>query len=327
MTQPTAPFSISDSISRTLNIEIAGLQAMQQLVAADLAAPLERAVNAILNTNGRVIVAGLGKSGHVGRKIAATMASTGTPAYFVHPAEAGHGDLGMIVPGDVILALSWSGETAELAALLDYAHRFDVTLIAITSNAQSTLAKAATIPLILPKAQEACPNGLAPTTSTLLQMAMGDALAVALLEARGFTAKDFKVFHPGGRLGAFLKTARDLMHTGENLPIVPLTQPMSEALLYMTQKGFGCLIAVDAQGALAGVITDGDLRRHMSPQLLTLTVSDVMTANPRSIQPTTFVSDALAMMNNAKITSLIVVDSGKPVGLLHLHDLLRAGVK
>ncbi len=319
--------TIQESIHKTLAIEIAGLQAFQTLANGALAAPLQQAVEAILASTGRVIVAGLGKSGHVGRKIAATMASTGTPAYFVHPSEASHGDLGMILENDVILALSWSGETAELAGLLDYARRFHITLIAITSNSESTLAKAATIPLVLPKAQEACPNGLAPTTSTTLQMVLGDVLAVGLLEARGFTAKDFKIYHPGGRLGAFLKTAKDMMHAGNTLPITHTHTPMSEALLTMTQKGLGCAIVVNNEGVLQGVVTDGDLRRHMSAGLLSQSAAQIMTKNPRTITASTFVSDALAIMNELKITSLIVVEGNAPVGLLHVHDLLRAGVQ
>jgi arabinose-5-phosphate isomerase len=278
-------------------------------------------------------VMGMGKSGHVGRKIAATLASTGTPALFVHPGEASHGDLGMIVPGDGVLALSNSGETAELADLIAHARRFGLPLVAVTARAGSALGGAADVALVLPEAEEACPMGLAPTTSTAMQMALGDALAVALLRRRGFTAADFHRFHPGGRLGAQLgarlKRVRDLMHTGADMPLGDAALPMAQALLVMTEKRFGCLGVIGSDGRLAGIVTDGDLRRHMGPDLLARAVGEIMTASPRTIGAEALAAEALHAMNaHARpVTALFVVDTaGMPVGILHLHDLLRAGV-
>ena len=268
----------------------------------------------------------MGKSGHVGRKIAATLASTGTPAFFVHPSEASHGDLGMITPDDAIMALSWSGETAELKDLIDYSRRFRIGLIAITAVTDSTLGRAADVVLAMPQAREACPHNLAPTTSTLMQAALGDALAIALLESRGFTAIDFSHFHPGGRLGAMLKFVRDIMHTGEEIPLAAVGTRMSEAIAEMTEKTFGCVGITDRRGDLVGIITDGDLRRHMSANLLDLAVEEVMTPKPRTVRPDQLVSEALELLNSTKKTQLIVVDHGKPVGVVHFHDLLRAGV-
>jgi arabinose-5-phosphate isomerase len=300
---------------------------------AELAATLDgefaRAVARLEAVSGRVVVSGMGKSGHVARKIAATLASTGTPALFVHPAEASHGDLGMILPGDAILALSNSGETAELADLIAHAARFGILLMAITGRRESALAKAADITLLLPKAAEACPMGLAPTTSTTMQLALGDALAVALLNRRGFSRTDFLAFHPGGKLGARLKRVADLMHTGDALPVAPAATSMKQALLLMTGKGFGCLCATDAEGRLAGIVTDGDLRRAMGPDLLSRTVAQVMNPAPLTARPDMLAAEALRVMNQRKrpITSLFVLDdAGRPVGLLHVHDLLRAGV-
>jgi arabinose-5-phosphate isomerase len=308
-----------------LRAECAGL--------SDLAASLDehftRAVARLAAVRGRVIVSGMGKSGHVGRKIAATFASTGTPAHFVHPAEASHGDLGMIVAGDAILALSNSGETAELADLISHASRFGIPLIAITARAGSALAQAADVALLLPAAAEACPMGLAPTTSTTMQLALGDALAVALLNRRGFTHTDFQTFHPGGRLGARLRRVGELMHTGEALPLTVPGAAMPDALLLMTGKGFGCVGVLDAAGALAGIVTDGDLRRAMGPDLLGRTVGAIMNATPRTVRPDMLATEALRVMNDPHrpITTLFVLDSArKPVGLLHVHDLLRAGV-
>jgi arabinose-5-phosphate isomerase len=307
---------------RTIEIEARALQSLAQRQRE----PFARAVAAVLACRGRVVVMGMGKSGHVGRKIASTFASTGTPAQFVHPGEASHGDLGMITRADAILALSWSGETAELKDLVDYSRRFRVPLIAITSSADSALGRAADVVLELPKATEACPMGLAPTTSTLMQLAIGDALAVALLEGRGFTARDFKVFHPGGKLGASLAFVRDLMHVGEQVPLVAAGAPMSEAIVAMSAKGFGCVGVVDGAGALVGIVTDGDLRRHMAPDLTTRRVDDVMTRAPRTARPDQLASEALETMEARKITALFAVDAGRPVGLIHLHDLLRAGL-
>jgi arabinose-5-phosphate isomerase len=276
-----------------------------------------------------VVVTGMGKSGHIGRKIAATLASTGTPAQFVHPGEASHGDLGMLVRGDVVLALSNSGETAELADLIEHAHRFGLPLVAITQNERATLARAADVVLALPAAPEACRIGLAPTTSTTMQLALGDALAVALLTRRGFGPQDFRQFHPGGRLGARLRRVRDLMHAGGDMPLAPPETPMHAALLEMSAKRFGCLGVVDADGRLVGIVTDGDLRRHMGPDLLTRRVEEIMTRAPRAIGPEALAADALRMMNEPRhpITTLFVVDAARvPLGILHVHDLLRAGI-
>ncbi len=308
-----------------LAAEIAGLQALS----AGLDGRFCDAVEKLAACTGRVVVSGMGKSGHIGRKIAATFASTGTPAMFVHPAEASHGDLGMIMPGDAILALSNSGETAELADLVAHARRFGLLLIAITGRAASALARAADIILLLPPAPEGCPLGLAPTTSTTMQLALGDALAVALLTRRGFTSTEFSVFHPRGSLGAQLRLVGDLMHTGGAVPLAPLDLPMDRALILMTGKGFGCLGAVDAGGRLCGILTDGDLRRAMGPGLLSRKVSEVMNSAPRTIPADALAADALRAMNDGArpVTSLFVVDgSGRPAGILHVHDLLRAGV-
>jgi arabinose-5-phosphate isomerase len=267
----------------------------------------------------------MGKSGHVGTKIASTLASTGTPALFVHPAEASHGDLGMITKADVILALSWSGETAELKNLTDYSRRYRIGLIAVTANSDSTLGKTADVVLALPPAREACPHNLAPTTSSLMQLALGDALAIALLESRGFTAIDFGLLHPGGKLGALLKTVRDLMHAGAEIPLSPLGARMSDALIEMSRKGFGCVGIVDGDSQLVGIITDGDLRRHISNNLLEATVDDVMTRKPKTVRPDQLISETLELLNSMKVTALFAVEAGKPVGIVHIHDLLRAG--
>lgn len=314
-----------DSALRTLEAEGTGITALTVSLRDGLGAPFAAAVDLIRGASGRVIVSGMGKSGHVGTKIASTFASTGTPASFVHPAEASHGDMGMIAKGDVILALSWSGETAELKNLIDYSRRHDIGLIAMTAAPESTLAKAADVALILPQAREACPHNLAPTTSALMQLALGDALAIALLESRGFTALDFGLLHPGGKLGALLKTVGEFMHAGDAVPLKPLGTRMSDALVHMTAKGFGCVGIVDAQNKLVGVITDGDLRRHMRPDLLEATVDAVMTKSPKSVKPDQLISETLDILNTTKVTALFVVESGKPVGIIHVHDLLRAG--
>jgi arabinose-5-phosphate isomerase len=314
------------SALRTLDAEGSGVVAISAALKSELGEAFARAADLVRNARGRLIVTGLGKSGHIGRKIAATFASTGTPAFFVHAAEAGHGDLGMITPDDVILALSWSGEQAEMKALITYAKRFRIALIAMTAERDSTLSKAAEIALILPKAREACPHNLAPTTSSLMLLALGDALAIALLEGRGFTPVDFSVLHPGGKLGAMLKYTRDIMHTGDTVPLKPLGTRMSDALVEMTSKGFGCVGIVDSRGAIAGIVTDGDLRRHMGADLMSALVDDVMTKNPKTIRGDTLASEALEILNSSKITALIVTDASKPVGIVHLHDILRAGV-
>ena len=285
-----------------------------------------RAVETIGAATGRTIVTGMGKSGHVARKIAATLASTGAPAYFVHPGEASHGDLGMIRAGDAILALSWSGETAELADIITYSRRFAIPLIAVTSGADSALGREADVRLCLPRAEEACPNGLAPTTSTTMQLAVGDALAVALLEAKGFTAQDFRLFHPGGKLGARLTFLRDVMHAGERLPLVRDDAQMGEAVVEISAKGFGCVGVLDAHGKLAGIVTDGDLRRHMRPDLMSARVSDVMTRGPQVGAPDQLAAEALQLISSRKIGALFVVnEAGRPLGIVHLHDLLRIG--
>lgn len=314
--------AVARSVLRT---EAAGLQAL----ASSLGNSFTRAVDLLAAATGRVVVSGMGKSGHVGRKIAATLASTGTPALFVHPAEASHGDLGMIVPGDAILALSNSGETAELADLVAHSRRFALPLVAITARAGSALARAADLALTLPAAAEACPMGLAPTTSTTMQVALGDALAVALLTRRGFTEADFRQFHPGGRLGTRLRRVSDLMHNGEAVPLAPPNTAMDRALLLITEKRFGCLGVIDGAGRLVGIVTDGDLRRAMGPDLLSRRVGDVMTSSPRTIRADALAEEALHLMNARErpITSLFVVDEfDRPLGILHIHDLLRAGM-
>src|SRR5947207_1816157 len=276
----TADAAVQSAL-RTLDAEASGIAAITAALQSDLRAPFAAAADRIRDAKGRLIVTGLGKSGHIGRKIAATFASTGTPAFFVHAAEASHGDLGMITADDVILALSWSGEQPEMKNLITYAKRFRIPLIAMTAQQESTLAKAADIALTLPKAREACPHNLAPTTSSLMMLALGDALAIALLEGRGFTSVDFSVLHPGGTLGAMLKYARDLIHSGDAVPLKPLRTSMSEAMVEMTSKGFGCVGIVDARGHIVGIVTDGDLRRHMDmgPDLMTTTVDEEMTQN------------------------------------------------
>jgi arabinose-5-phosphate isomerase len=312
---------------RTLEAEAGGLSALSAAIAGGLGRAFAAATAMIAAARGRVIVSGMGKSGHIGNKIAATLASTGTPAHFVHPAEASHGDLGMITSDDVIIAMSWSGETAELKNLIDYSRRFRIGLIAITADASSTLGKAADVALVLPHAREACPHNLAPTTSSLMQLALGDALAIALLESRGFTALDFRALHPGGRLGALITHIRDLMHTGAEMPLMPMGTKMSDAIVEMSAKGFGCVGITDAAGALTGIITDGDLRRHMRRRdLLDAAVEDVMTKGPTAVRPDQLASEALEILNSMKRTVLFVVEGGRAVGLVHMHDLLRAGV-
>jgi len=313
------------SALRTLATERDGLSVLMEAIGNGLGPIFTAAVDRIAAAPGRVIVSGMGKSGHVARKIAATLASTGTPAHYVHPAEASHGDLGMIQPDDVIVALSWSGETTELADLIGYAKRFRVPLIALTSNPESTLGQAADLCLALPKAKEACPNGLAPTTSTTMQLALGDALAIALLEKRGFTAEHFRVFHPGGKLGARLKLVRDIMHRNERLPIVGVEARMDEAIEEIGRKGFGSVIVVHQDGTLAGIVTDGDLRRNLRPDLRSLPVAEIMTRTPRTIAPDDLLATALEIQETSKITALIVVENKRPIGLVHYLDLLRAG--
>ena len=314
-----------DCALRTLEAEGEGVDALAAALRNGLGAAFAAAIELIRAAEGRVIVTGMGKSGHIGHKIASTFASTGTPALFVHPAEASHGDLGMITKSDVILALSWSGETAELKNITDYSQRHNINLIAITASPDSTLAKNADVVLTLPQAREACPHNLAPTTSALMQLALGDALAIALLESHGFTAVDFGLLHPGGKLGTLLKAVQDLMHRDARVPLAPLGTKMSEAILEMSAKGLGCVGITDAAGDLVGIITDGDLRRHMRNDLLDTKVDAVMTRKPKTVRPDQLVSEALELLNATKVTALFVVEDGKPLGIIHVHDLLRAG--
>ncbi|ESW77494.1 MULTISPECIES: KpsF/GutQ family sugar-phosphate isomerase [unclassified Mesorhizobium] len=313
------------SALRTVATEQAGVAALAAALENELAEPFARAVDMVSRINGRVIVTGVGKSGHIGTKIAASLASTGTPAFFVHPAEANHGDLGMIARDDAIIAMSWSGESRELMGIVAYSRRFSIPLIAITAGAASALARAADVVLLLPSVPEACPHGLAPTTSTLLQLVVGDALAIALLEARGFTPDHFRTFHPGGQLGANLTQIHEIMHVGERLPLVASGTGMREAILELSNKGFGCVAIATADGALVGIITDGDIRRHIGSNLMEMSVDQVMTKKPKTATPDTLVATALQIINNSAITSLMVVEGRRLVGLVHLHDLLRIG--
>ncbi len=318
------------SALKTLRIERAGILALEEALddpRSDFAARFATAVGMLRTIKGRAIVTGMGKSGHVGRKLAATLASTGTAASFVHAAEASHGDLGMIQTGDVVLAFSWSGETPELAHIVTYARRFAIPVVAVTSNAESALGRQADLCLCLPKAEEACPNGLAPTTSTTMQLVIGDALAVALLEARGFSAVDFKTFHPGGKLGAQLTFVRDVMHSGDRIPLIGRGAGMQDAIVEMTGKRLGCVCVVDEAGRLCGLITDGDLRRQMGPRLLSATAGEVMTHAPLTIGQGALAVEALKVLNDRRRSVLPVVDAEHvPVGILHLHDLYAIGV-
>jgi arabinose-5-phosphate isomerase len=314
----SAPLEVGRRVLRT------EADALSQM-ADELGDAFVRAVDTLAGLSGRVICTGVGKSGHVARKIAATLASTGRPAIFVHATEASHGDLGMIGPDDAVLALSKSGETRELADVIAYAKRFGAPLIGMTARAESALGRQSDILLLLPDAPEATGQVDAPTTSTTLQIAMGDALAVALLERAGFTAQDFRVFHPGGKLGAMLRTVADLMHGSDELPLIGAEAPMDQALLVMSEKRFGAVGVTDTAGVLVGMITDGDLRRHMDG-LMSQSAGEVMTRGPRVVEPGTLAAEALKLMNEMQITVLLVVDQGRPVGILHVHDLLRAGV-
>ncbi len=306
---------------RVIATEAAALAALAGALPGDFAAAVAR----MLDCRGRVIVAGMGKSGHIARKIAATLASTGTPALFLHPAEASHGDLGMVTEADVCLALSNSGETPELSDLIAHTRRFAIPLIALTGRADSTLAREADLRLVLPEAPEACAIGLAPTTSTTMALALGDALAVALMERRGFRADHFRSLHPGGRLGARLARAGQLMRGGADLPLVGPATPMDETLIAMTRAGFG-IAGVVEDGRLAGVITDGDLRRNMA-RLMTARAGEVATRHPVTVAPETLAAEAVAVMNARKITQVFVVDGdARPLGVLHIHDCLKAGV-
>ncbi|CDO46209.1 D-arabinose 5-phosphate [Bartonella henselae] len=313
------------SALKTIASEKQGLEALEEALLGYLSSAFQAAVQTIRNANGHVVITGLGKSGHIGAKIAATLASTGTPAFFVHAAEANHGDLGMIGSDDVILALSWSGETSELSGIINHAARFRTPLIAMTSGEHSVLGRQADIVLLLPKIEEACPHGLAPTTSTIMQLAMGDALAVALLEMRGFTATDFKIYHPGGSLGASLKYVRDIMHQGESIPLVAQGTAMAKAMSVLVEKHFGCVGVVNQEGELIGIVTDGDLARNIHVNLSKFNVDELMTKDPKIVEPNTLVGAATAFINEHHIGAFFVVENKKPIGIVHFHDLLRIG--
>lgn len=324
MTKKSDDFDILASGRSAIEVEIQGLQALAGALDESFVAAV-RACDVAISAKGRVIVTGMGKSGHVARKIAATMASTGTPAHFVHPAEASHGDLGMITQSDVVIALSNSGETKELSDMIHYCSRYDVPLIGLVRRAGSMLVEAADIAVVLPEVAEAT-QVPAPTTSTTMMMAYGDALAVALLEMRGFTKDDFGNFHPGGKLGAAFIRVSEIMHGEGELPLVPSKMQMDEVLLEMTSKSFGCVGVTNNDGTLAGIITDGDLRRHMNEELLESLADEVMTKAPTTTRPDALATEALAVMEAKKITCLFAVDAGVPKGIIHIHDCLRAGV-
>jgi arabinose-5-phosphate isomerase len=315
-----------DTLARTIETERQGLVALQAALPLGLADAFVATAELIERSGGRVVVTGMGKSGLIGRKIAATLASTGTPSHFVHPAEASHGDLGMIAPTDVVLALSWSGETPELADIVAYTRRFDIKLVALTSRPDSALGRSADIGLFLPVSEEACPNGLAPTTSTTMQLVAGDALAVMLLERRGFSASDFQRFHPGGKLGSRLLTVGQIMHEGDALPIVHRGATLSAGIVEMTSKRFGIAAVVDEAGHLVGVLTDGDLRRAFNNGFIDMPVEQVMGKRPQAVTADVLAAKALAQMNDARITCIFVLEGDSPVGLVHIHDLLRAGI-
>ena len=310
---------IIESAQKALSDEIEGLSLLKEFFNSDF----EKAVDAIFNSKGKVVVTGVGKSGHIGRKISATLSSTGTPSYFIHPTEASHGDMGMIEEKDIILAISWSGETTELGNIVKYALENKIKLIGLSSNKESHLAKSSNIALNIPMVEEACPNGLAPTTSTTMQLVIGDAIAISLLNIRDFNKDNFRSLHPGGQLGAALAVVKDVMHSGESLPTIDIGSPMSEALIKISEKGFGC-IGVISNNSLKGIITDGDLRRHMGPEILNNKVESIMTKSPQMVSSTLLVSDALKLINNLGIQGLFVTDDGKtPIGFVNFHDLIR----
>ena len=310
---------IIESAQKALSDEIEGLSLLKEFFNSNF----EEAVSAIFNSKGKVVVTGVGKSGHIGRKISATLSSTGTPSYFIHPTEASHGDMGMIEKSDIILAISWSGETTELANVVKYALENKIKLIGLSSNKESHLAKSSDIALNIPFVEEACPNGLAPTTSTTMQLVIGDAIAISLLNIRDFNKDNFRSLHPGGQLGAALAIIEDVMHSGESLPIIEIGSPMSEALIKISEKGFGC-IGVVSNNSLEGIITDGDLRRHMGPDILNNKVESIMTKNPQMVSSKLLVADALELINNLGIQGLFVSNNNKiPIGFIHFHDLIR----
>ena len=323
---PTTGRSIVASALRTLDLEALAIGALRHVLETAMGDAFVRAVELIGTAGGRIVVSGMGKSGLVARKIAATFASTGTPALFIHPAEAGHGDLGMVTPDDVALVLSWSGETSELGDLVTYCRRFGVPVVAMTAGCGSSLVRAADVSLLLPEVEEACPNRLAPTSSTTVQMALGDALAIALIERRGFSAKDFRRFHPKGRLGAQLLTVGDLMSTGDAVPMVRDSALVVDAAVEMTEKRFGVAAVMDRDGRLIGAFTDGDLRRSLMAGGAGAIVQDHMSATPRLAEPSLLASQAVKTMSDLKITQLFVSSEGELIGIVHLHDILRAGV-
>ena len=316
----TGASTFTQTAKQVIDTEARALDAL----GASLGPSFDAAVELLITAKGRIIVSGMGKSGHIARKLAATFASTGTPAHFVHPAEASHGDLGMMTKGDVVVVLSNSGETPELADLVAYTRRFGIAMIGIASQANSALLSQSDVAIVLPRAAEACGTGVVPTTSTTMTLALGDALAVVLMKHRAFSPDNFRDIHPGGKLGAKLIKAGDLMHGGDSIPLVTTTTPMSDTLLTISQKGFGVVGVTDTDGYLAGIITDGDLRRNMTG-LLDMTAGDVMTAHPTTIRQDTLAAEAIGIMEG-KITCLLVTQGAKPVGILHIHDCLRAGV-
>lgn len=311
------------SAIRTIDTEIKTIEELKHSLDAD---SLTKALDLMQNSKGRIIITGMGKSGHIGKKIAASLASTGTPSFFVHPAEASHGDLGMITEDDVVIAISNSGESKELVDILNYCKRFGITLIAITKNPESSLGKAGDVVLALPNNGEACPLGLAPTNSTTATLVLGDILTIGMIERKGFSKEDFNDRHPGGKLGAILKRVSDLMHTGQEMPILDENANMQAVLLEMTSKRLGCVGFINQSGVLTGILTDGDLRRCLSSKILEEKAVDLMTRNPKTISPDAMTAEALKIMHDKKITNLFVVENSKPVGVIHIHDLLNNGV-
>ena len=318
--------SVPEDLSRArkvLELETNGLKGLSK----SLDGTFIEVIDVLQKIKGRVVVSGMGKSGHVARKISSTLASTGIPSFFVHPGEASHGDLGMIDNDDAVIAISNSGETPEMSNLVAYTRRFKIPLVVVTSKHRSSMAEQADFILLLPEVEEACPMGLAPTTSTIMAMALGDTIAVVLMERLGFTVDDFKLRHPGGQLGKRLLKVSDIMHDGDAVPITTGDKLMSEVLPEMTSKSFGCIAIVDAKNYILGIITDGDLRRHMADNILGLRADQVMTENPKTIRPKALASEAVMVMNESQITNLFVADDNKIVGVIHIHDCLRAGVE
>jgi len=322
---PESNASIASAL-RTVMTEQQGMTALVTALETGLAEPFAKAVEIVSKITGRVIVTGVGKSGHISAKIAATLASTGTPAFFVHPAEANHGDLGMIARNDAIVAISWSGESAELKNIVAYSRRFSIPLVAITAGETSALAREADVVLLLPKVPEACPHGLAPTTSTMLQLVIGDALAIALLEQRKFTPDQFRTFHPGGQLGASLMQVREIMHIGDRIPVALVGSGLKEAIETLSRKRFGCVCIVNDDGTIAGIVTSGDLARNLDRALGSLLVDDIMTRTPKVIDADTLAGEAMALLEENRISALLVVENDRPVGIVHFHDLLKIGV-